>query len=231
MAATGLMLSADRNGGCSVFPKNDRRRRPLVRLNADEVRALEASGAVVGAGDGYALTAAGRARTAREAAQPGEGYVAQHRPVVERTIIAADGGARRVRGHDSDAVLRRLAASRDGAGAPWLSAAELAAAARLRGDWEAGQRGLVRGSDWSAPPNASSARAPGNRAEFAAGAFCVARRRVAEALERLAAPLRRVVQRVCLQEEGLEAMERSEVWPARSGKLALKLALAQLAAR
>jgi hypothetical protein len=46
----------------------------------------------------------------------------------------------------------------------------------------------------------------------------------------LAVPLRRVVERVCLREEGLEALERGEGWPARSGKIALKLALAQLAA-
>jgi hypothetical protein len=58
-----------------------------------------------------------------------------------------------------------------------------------------------------------------------------ARKRVAVALDALAPPLRRVVERVCLHEDGLEALERAEGWPARSGKLALKLALAQLAAR
>jgi len=93
-----------------------------------------------------------------------------------------------------------------------------------------GERGLVRGSDWAAPPNSSSGRSVSNAVELAAGAFCDARRRVAGALERLAPPLRRVVERVCLHEEGLEALERGESWPARSGKLALKLALAQLAA-
>ncbi len=55
-------------------------------------------------------------------------------------------------------------------------------------------------------------------------------RRVEDALARLAAPLRRTVERVCLHEEGIEALERAEGWPARSGKLALKLGLAQLAA-
>jgi hypothetical protein len=58
---------------------------------------------------------------------------------------------------------------------------------------------------------------------------CDARRRVTEALEALAQPLRRVVERACLHEDGLEALERREGWPARSGKLALKLGLAQLA--
>jgi hypothetical protein len=38
-----------------------------------------------------------------------------------------------------------------------------------------------------------------------------------------------LVERACLEDEGLEAIERSFGWPQRSAKLALKLALAQLA--
>ena len=60
-------------------------------------------------------------------------------------------------------------------------------------------------------------------------ARCDARRRTAEALDALAPPLRRVVERVCLNEDGLETLERAHGWPARSGKVALKLGLAQLA--
>lgn len=46
----------------------------------------------------------------------------------------------------------------------------------------------------------------------------------------LAAPIRRIIERVCFFEEGFEAMERAEKWPPRSAKLALKMGLAQLAA-
>ncbi len=76
----------------------------------------------------------------------------------------------------------------------------------------------------------AAARGPGNAQEMAMAKRCDARRRVGDALARLAQPLRRIVERVCLFEEGLEALERAEGWPARSGKLALKLGLAQLAA-
>jgi hypothetical protein len=38
------------------------------------------------------------------------------------------------------------------------------------------------------------------------------------------------VEALCLNEVGLEAYERAEGWPARSAKIALKLALSQLAA-
>jgi hypothetical protein len=145
-------------------------------------------------------------------------------------VIANDRLVTRARGHDPDQVLRKLAGLRDGARGAWLNGAELAAAARLRADWECGERGLVRGSVWSAPPNGKTARGPSSAREAALAAHCDARRRVSEALERLAVPLRGVVERVCQREEGLEALERAESWPARSGKLALKLALAQLAA-
>ena len=135
-----------------------------------------------------------------------------------------------MRGYDCGAALRRLGALRNAHGAPWLSPAELAAAARLRQDWDAAQRGLVRGSDWSAPPQGSVARGPGNARESALVGHCDARRRVGDALASLAPALRRVIERVVLLEEGLEALERHEGWPARSGKIALKLGLAQLAA-
>lgn len=143
----------------------------------------------------------------------------------------SNGDVRNVRGLEAHAVLRRLAALQDQSGAHWLSGAELDVAARLRSDWELSQVGLVRGSDWSAPPQSGGARGPGNAVENAMIRHADARNRVAEALEALAPPLRRVVERVCFNEDGLEALERAEGWPARSGKLALKMALAQLAAR
>jgi hypothetical protein len=229
MAASSCVLAPERLGkGFGVFPNGDRRRRPLVRLSADEVRELESAGVISEGEHGFVLNDAGRARAQREGAAPGEGFVAQHRSVVDRIVMDDDGSARAVRGHDADRTLRRLAGLCDGAGRPWLSADELHAASRLRADWERGEIGLVRGSDWSAPPKGSTSRGPSN--DGAMAAQCDARGRVSDALGRLAPPLRAVVERVCLREQGLEELERSEAWPARSGKLALKLALAQLAA-
>jgi hypothetical protein len=227
LCAADAILSPERSGaGFGLYPNGDRRRRPVLRLSASEARALEASGALCAVPDGYAITEVGRARVRRDASRPDEAFVAQHRAIVDRAVMDGDGDACKVRGHVADSVIRRLAALRDASGASWLNATEIAAAARLRADWERGQRGLVRGSDWSAPPKGSAARGP----DGAMAAHCDARQRVADALERLALPLRRVVERVCLSEEGLETLERAESWPARSGKLALKLALAQLAA-
>lgn len=230
LAARNGVLAPERGGASfGVIANGDRRRRPLIRLTAAEVRDLASEGALSAAGDGgYVLTDAGRARVARERAAPMEAFAAQHRPILDRPVIDAEGDVRLARGHDADQLLRRLAVLRDGAGRAWLTPVELAAAARLRGDWERGEIGLVRGSDWSAAPKSSGPR--GACADAAMAARCDTRRSVSDALGRLAPPLRAVLERVVLREEGIEALERAEKWPTRSGKLALKLALAQLAA-
>ena len=233
LATPHAVLALERvGGGYAIYPNGDRRRRPLARLSASWVGELNAAGAIVARaeGEGFALTEAGRARILRTRAAAGEEYLAQHRPVIARTIVQADGALRPLRGFDPNAALRRLSSLRGPAGKPWFSDAELAAAARLRADWDTGQAGLVRGSDWTAPPRSAGGRGPGNGMEGALAFQCDARRRFTEALAKLAAPLRRVVELVCLHDEGLEAVERAEGWPVRSGKLALKLGLAQLAA-
>ena len=229
LASAGAVLAAVSEGVFAVLPRGDRRRRPLARINAADVRALESEGVLARQGDAFTLTDAGRARLRRDGALRDEAYVAQHDPVVTRAAIDADGDVLAVRGIALNTVIARLAALRGANDKPWLTGAEIAAAQALRADWEAAQAGLTRGSDWSAPPMGASARGPGNVQERAQAARCDARRRLADALDGLAQPLRRVVERVCLREDGLEALERAEGWPARSGKLALKLGLAQLA--
>lgn len=230
LAAPDAVLAPLAPDGFGVFPDNDRRRRPIGRISAAEVQDLVASGALTKRDrGGFLLTEAGRARLRRDAATPEERYQAQHHPIVTRTVMNPSGGERAVRAFAASLALKRLSALRDGRGAPWLSADELAAAARLHRDWSAGQLGLVRGSDWTAAPLSSSARGAGNGQEGVLAAHCDARARVEDVLGSLAAPLRRVVERVCLREEGLEVLERQEGWPARSGKIALKLGLAQLA--
>ncbi len=229
LAGAGAVLAPARESGFyCVYPSGDRRRRPLARLSAEVVRALVSDGALDDAGEGaYVLSEAGRMRVRREGALPGEGYSAQHAPIIDR-IVMARGEEKSLRGFESGVALRRLAALRDANGKAWLNSAELAAAAALREDWESAQAGLARGSDWRAPPNGSTARAS-NGVEAAMAARCDARRRFADRLHALAPALRRVVERVVLYDDGVEALERAEGWPSRSGKVALKLGLAQLA--
>lgn len=231
LSRPGAVLAPGRDGSYGVHPNGDRRCRPTARLNAAETRALEAEGAIEASpGGAFVLSGAGAARVRRNAAAAGEAFLAQHAQVLERAVMDADGDLRALRGLDPNAFMRRLEGLRGASGATWLDAAELAAASQLRRDWENAQIGLVRGSDWSAAPIGSAPRGASNAQEMAMARRCDARRRVAAALERLTPALRRAVERVCLHEDGFEALERAEGWPARSGKLALKLGLAQLAA-
>jgi hypothetical protein len=232
LATEKAVLACEREGaGFGVFPRGDRRRRPVARLSAADVRALEGEGVLTSIeADAFVLSAAGHARVRRDGAPESERFTAQHASIVDRFVMDGAGAARAVRGLDSAAGLRRLAALRDANGKPWLSASELAAATALRQDWERAQAGLVRGSDWRAPPKGAAPRGA-NGQGAAMAARCDARRRFADKLAALAAPLRRAVERLVLYDDGVEALERAEGWPARSGKVALKLGLAQLAAR
>ncbi len=231
LASNGAVLAPERAGrGFGVFPGGDRRRRPLARISAAETQTLISEGALVRAeGAGFILSEAGRARVRRDAAAPAETFIAQHAPIGDRAVIDSNSDMRNVRGLAQSNAIAKLAALRAHDGKSWLTGAELEAARRLIADWEASQAGLVRGSDWSAPPMSSAGRGAGNAQERALAARCDARRRFAEALDALSPPLRRVVESVCLREEGLEALERAEHWPPRSAKLALKLGLSQLA--
>jgi hypothetical protein len=215
-----------------VFLGADRRRRPALRLSGAETQSLAAEGAIAldPQANAFRLTTAGAARAARVTARSGEAFLAQHGPVVDRPVMDGDGSVRTARGYAAFHPLIRLVQLRDGHGAPWFAPHEIAAAKRLRADWEAGQAGLAPGSDWTAPPRGGAARGPGNGREAALAIGLDARARVEASLAKLAPPLRRIVEAICLHEAGLEAFEKAQRWPARSGKIALKLALSQLAA-
>lgn len=229
-APGAVLLPHGAAGGFAVLMNGDRRRRPLAQLSAEDVRALEADGALAPLeGGGFVLTPAGVTRARRVADGSEDAYRAQHCPIVERSIVDRDGDVRAARGHAPSQMMARLSCMKDARGAPWLNDSELRAAQRIAADWERSQAGLVRGSDWSAPPRSGAGRGASSAQEAALAARCDAGRRVADALDALAPPLRRVVIRVCVEEQGLEALERAESWPARSGRLALKLALSQLA--
>lgn len=109
---------------------------------------------------------------------------------------------------------------------PWgLEREEAIALERLSGDLEAAEMGALRGVDWSAPPQGRGAGQ--GRDPMAAGA--AARGRAKRALSALATPLALAVKAVCSERVTLEILERRFQWPARSGRLAVKLAAAQLA--
>lgn len=228
-ASNGILAPAARGSGYAVFTDGDRRRRPYGRLSQDQVRALLADGAVeLGADDAYRLTRAGRMRALRATAEA-DHFAAQHEEMLNRFVVDSDGDIRVARGFDPAGPLTRLARSRNADGSAYFSLAEMDAARRLFDDWTRGRIGLVSGSDWSAPPRGAAPRGPGAGREGALAAGLDARARADAALNRLAAPLRRMLEAALLEDRGIAEIEVKHALPARSAKLVLKLALAQLA--
>ena len=125
-----------------------------------------------------------------------------------------------------------LAARKDAEGRPLIADAELAAAERLRADFEAAQLGPSVTLDWRRMLTAGVEAGAGRSAQEAAltGGAEAARLRMHDALAALGPDLSDAALRVCCFLEGLEQVEASMSWAPRSGKVVLRIALRRLAA-
>ncbi|SLN41834.1 hypothetical protein AQS8620_01644 [Aquimixticola soesokkakensis] len=184
----------------------------------------------------YFITQAGRAAlkrfvAAEESARAGFAeapakFGDQHREWGERDV-AEDGRPKRQRYNMAESPVLGLARRRDKDGAFFLEPELVAAAERLREDFELAQMGprvtqnwdkfLTGGDRGSFQPN--DARGFGPQA---------ARDRVAVALAELGPGLGDVALRCCCYLEGLEQAEKQMNWAARSGKIVLRIALQRL---
>lgn len=195
----GVWLEAS-GGAYAVRVGPDRRRRPLLRLDAASVAELSLSPRPEG---GWTL-----------APPPGRPGVIEG----ERLVAGPDGRVEARRANLGESPIAWLA--RRG----WLTPAEAAAGERLREDfhragtlgrltmnWDAGPKGSLRGLE------------PAERAR-------AAKDRIARALAAAGPGLREILEHVCLAGSALEAAERALGLPRRSGKAVLKLALQRLAA-
>ncbi|MFN4191713.1 MAG: DUF6456 domain-containing protein [Tabrizicola sp.] len=184
----------------------------------------------------YEITSAGRAALKRmvdeedrrrqgmaEAATP---FGDQHRVWGEREVMD-DAGPRRVRYNLAESPVALLGRRRDRDGKPFLEPELVAAAERLREDFELAQMGprvaqnwdrfLTGGDRGAFQPDSGLAEGPSS-----------ARGRVAAALRDLGPGLGDVALRCCCFLEGLEVAEKRMGWAARSGKIVLRIALMRL---
>jgi hypothetical protein len=179
----------------------------------------------------YRIASPGRAALKRFDAAPGFGeapvpFADQHRDWAVR--VMGEGRERALQRYNAaESPVTALARRRDRGGEPFLSPDLVAAAERLREDFELAQLGprvtqnwerLMTGGD-DAPwgPGPGPASGPG-----------AARDRVAAALKELGPGLGDVALRCCCYLEGLEAAERRMGWASRSGKIVLRIALQRL---
>ncbi len=124
-----------------------------------------------------------------------------------------------------------LARRRGADGKPFLTRSEVAAAERLRIDFERSQLAPGVTQDWQRFLTSGvegGQRSSAQERDIEGGAQA-ARERLSEALDALGRSLSDVALRVCCFLQGIEAVETSMQWSRRSGKVVLKIALQRLA--
>lgn len=192
----------------------------------------------VTSGNDLKISAAGRAfvrrnlqgaRGRNHAGKGGDrgGYMRQHQSIqaAERVV----GGRRcKVRLNSAESPLNWLAHRKDRTGKPFLEPDQVEAGERLRRDFtSAGMTPRVTQGYDGVPVNA------GRRGIFLglnhAEAQLSARRRFLSAINSVGPELSDVLLRVCCFLEGIGEAERQLDWPARSGKIVLRIALDRLA--
>ncbi|GAA3877216.1 DUF6456 domain-containing protein [Celeribacter arenosi] len=185
----------------------------------------------------YTITAAGRAALKRflaadETTQggfaeaPARFYDAESEVVSRVEPVGGDEGARRLRYNAAESPVQVLSRRRDKDGTMFLSPELVAAAERLREDFELAQMGPRVTQNWERfLTGTARGTFSGDAKGFGPEA---AQARVASALDDLGPGLADVALRCCCYLEGMEQAEQRMGWSARSGKIVLRIALQRL---
>lgn len=189
-------------------------------------------------GEAWRITAAGLAAAARikaerrAGAEPGASFREARRIEAEKIFAAGPGERVEKRMVNlGESPIGWLARRKGPDGAPFLGAAEVAAAERLRTDYERGHMGARVTQDWRAFLTAGTEGGAGGGGPRSLSLSAeAARGRVMAALKAMGPDLSDAAFRTCCLLEGLERLESDLGWPARSGKLAVRLALRRLTA-
>lgn len=192
---------------------------------AATLKALAADGLVDLTKQHVQRTSAGSAYLKRALASAAdEPFATQHRTIVAETRTSE---AVTVLANAKESPLAWLATRRDRSGRPMLEREHVLAGRRLAEDHDRGHQRERVTQSW----DASGVRgdAPRDRLSVSEAA-ADARRRVERAVEAVGPGLANVLVAVCCEEQGLEAVEKRYGWPARCGKVILRLALDRLAA-
>jgi hypothetical protein len=173
------------------------------------------------------LTEAGRAHLRRHAAtqEPElDPFRAQHGDHARRI---AEKGARPTLVNEAESPLAWLARRKGADGRPLLAPTQVEAGERFRRDVEQAQIRQRVTANWEASIAASRR---GADAGVAVSEIAMdARRRLARAYAAVGPDLAGLLIDVCGYLKGLETVESERGWPARSGKVVLKIALDRLA--
>lgn len=181
----------------------------------------------------YEITQTGRGALRQLLAEAGHavGFAEAQSPFAPQggwqpALHARQDEPRRPRIAMADSPVTVLGRRRDKDGRPFLSRELVAAAERLREDFELAQMGPRVAQNWDRFLTGAD-RGPWRGEDRPTGP-AGARERVASALRDLGPGLGDMVLRCCCYLEGLEAAEQRMGWSARSGKIVLRIALQRL---
>lgn len=231
LAEPGAAMIAADGMAKAIITRDEIRTAVLDRVLAEEM-ALKGWVAQTKAGgrvQRYILLAAGReALRSMIRAAANSDHADQHRIWEEREIDdPEDGSKQRRRFNLAESPLLVLARRRDARGRAFLTTEMVTAGERLREDFELAQMGQRVTQNWESFLTAGTRSS--YRPNVSGGGSSAARERVSRALADLGHEMGNIVLRVCCYLEGIERAEQHLGWPARSGKLGLRLALIQLA--
>jgi hypothetical protein len=162
-----------------------------------------------------------------ESPQPAIGsFRGQHLALAQRQVATEQGHAS-VIVDEAESPLAWLARRRGRDGRRMIELHQLQAGERLRADFTHANLMPRTTSNWVNP--ISSGVRGGERATSFTETMIAARQRVRRALDAVGPEFAGLLLDVCCFLKGLEDIERERVWPARSAKIVLQLALDRLA--
>jgi hypothetical protein len=173
-----------------------------------------------------ALAEAGRAHLARLKTADAEldPFRAQHDAVTRR---APQKGATPTLVNETESPLAWLARRKGADGSPFLAPAQIEAGERFRRDVAQAQLLQRVTANWD--PSAAASRSGAAGTVVVSDIALDARERLSRACDAVGPDLFGLLTDVCGYLKGLEAIESERGWPARSGKVVLKIALERLA--
>ncbi len=194
-------------------------------LPTEAAATLLEKGLVVWRADSLVVTDAGRAFAKRLAAPAGvDPFTAQHSDLVHET---RERGEAPVHVDARESPLAWLARRRDRDGQPFLDSAAVEAGERFRRDVTTAQMLPSVTSNWSA--HGAGGRSDAHHRMLPSEMALAARQRIDRALDFLGPDLAGLTMDACGFVKKLETIESERSWPARSAKVVLRMALAQLA--
>lgn len=221
-----VATAADENGKTLLHLRGDGRQRPRT-VDSGLFAYCCQQGLLEKLGnDRWRISDPGRAWRLRRRA-PDAPFLAQHADL-QNTVIDVDGVRRPAMVNASESPLAWLFRRKGSNGTKLVSAEQFAAGERLRRDFTKAHLMPSTTSRWDAALGRDKQRKGPPGLTLIESAL-VARQQVERAIASVGPELSGVLVDVCCFLKGLEDVERSNSWPARSAKLVLSLGLTRLA--